>query len=135
MLLDIRWPHEKIHRLQGAHANDGNLSFPEFIVGSLSILSMSLPNIPALAPVIGQLDYFTKLSLEAHDQPWPLVTIVHREVLLSIEHSDLGLTDFNRWQALRAKRHVGEAQDRAIIQQLQQHHSPPPQFRFSGHTD
>ena len=101
VLLDIRWPHEKIHRLQWAHANYGNLSFPEFMAGSLSIMSRSLPNIPALAPIIGQLDYFTKLSLEAHDQPWHLVRTAHREVLLSIEHGDLGLTDFNRWQSLR----------------------------------
>ena len=101
VLLDIHWPHEKIHRLQGAHANYGNLSFLEFMAGSLTILAMSLPNAPALAPIIGQLDYLTKMSLEAHDQPWHLVRSAHREVLLSIEHGDLGLTDFAGWQALR----------------------------------
>ena len=50
VLLDIRWPHEKIHRLQGAHANYGNLSFREFIAGSLSILAMSLPPFSAPSP-------------------------------------------------------------------------------------
>ena len=98
VLLDIHWPHEKVHRLQGAHANYGNLSFPEFMAGSLSILSMSLPS---LSPIVGQLDYLTKLSLEAHDPQWPLVRTAHREVLLSIEHGDLGLTDFQGWQDFR----------------------------------
>ena len=99
--LDIHWPHEKVHRLQGAHTNYGNLSFPEFMAWSLAILSMSLPTIPAIAPIVGQLDYLSKLSLEAHDQHWPLVRTAHREVLLSIEHGDLGLTDFQGWQTLR----------------------------------
>ena len=64
------------------------------MAGSLSILLMSLPTIPALAPITGQLEYLAKLSQEAHDQPWHLVRTAHREVLLSIEHRDLGLTDF-----------------------------------------
>ena len=101
VLLDIHWPHEKVHRLQGVHTNYGNLSFPEFMAGSLFILSMSLPSVPALSPIVGQLDYLTKLSLEAHDQQWLLVRTAHREVLLSIEHGDLGLTDFQGWQNLK----------------------------------
>ena len=98
---EISWPHEKVRRLMGQHAGYKDLSFQEFIAGSLTVLSQSLPLNTVFAPIKAQLDYWVHLALDAHEHPWELVQASHKEVLISLEQGTLNINNCQAWHQLR----------------------------------
>ena len=98
---EVNWPHEKVRRLMGAHADYQNLTFPEFMAGSLTIVSQGLPNTDVFKLNKGQLDYFTALALDANEHPWKLVQASHKEILICLEQGTLDLNSPADWKALR----------------------------------
>ena len=98
---EVSWPHEKVRRLMGVHAGYKDLSFPELMAGSLTVLAQSLPNSSLYNTIRGQLDYFANLALDANENPWHLVRASHKEILISLEQGLLSHTAPREWKLLR----------------------------------
>ena len=98
---EVSWPHEKVRRLMGVHAGYKDLSFPELMAGSLTVLAQSLPNSSIYNTIPGQLDYFASMSLDANEHSWTLVRASHKEVLISLEQGLLSHSSPREWKLLR----------------------------------
>ena len=97
----VNWPHEKVRRLMGSHADYKDLSLEELMAGSLTIISQGLPTADQYRLIQGQLEYFSCSAIDANEHPWPLVRASHKEVLICLEHSTLDLNNPEVWKLHR----------------------------------